>query len=139
MSKKNFSIYWVSCAAMVFLLLFAGNAAHAALQAVGPVSPAHGFPEYYTDTTGRSLSLCLDQNGFCVLPAEFDPAKTPAAPPITTTATSINATNFPVTSEYWQAASVQNIGPTGAVKFVLTLSLEASFAAPGPVRPVPAN
>ena len=139
MKRHKFGIHWITAAIVALLVLCGGALAHAALQAAGPVSPAHGFPEFYRDLTGRSLSLCLDQNGFCVLPAEFDPAKTPAAPAITTTATSISAANFPVTSEYWQAASNIDVGPTGAVKFVLTLSLEAGFAAPGPVRPVAAN
>jgi hypothetical protein len=109
------------------IILFAGTAAHAALQAAGPVSPAHGFPAWYQDTNGFSLALCLDQNGLCVLPAMG---------PITTLAASISVTNFPAVSYFWVANATMDVAGRRDTA-ALRLSLEAGFA--GPLGIFPAN
>ena len=121
--------HWMRVLTVAFMIIiFTGTAAHAALQAAGPVSPAHGFPAWYQDTSGHSLALCLDQNGLCVLPA---------IGPITTLATSISSANFPAVSYFWVATATMNVGPTLRDQAVLRLSLEAGFA--GPLGNVPVN
>ena len=36
------------------------------LASFGPLNPFHGAPNYYVDTTGRALELCLDNNPLLV-------------------------------------------------------------------------
>ena len=55
----------------VLVMLGKGGAANADLLALGSVNPATGYPFWYQDNNGLALSLCLDQNGFCLLPAVF--------------------------------------------------------------------
>src|SRR5512134_2819668 len=109
----------------LMIILFAGTAAHAAFQAAGPVSPAHGFPAWYQDTSGLSLALCLDQNGLCVLPA---------LGPIATLATNISSANFPAVSYYWVASATMSVGPALRDNADLRLSLEAGFVGNVPVN-----
>ena len=59
----------------ILLLLFAAlvPTAHAALQRVGPVNPANGYPAWYQDTTGLAMEFCGPLNaselegGWCLL------------------------------------------------------------------------
>lgn len=62
----------------VLVIVSFSHAAHAALAAVGPVSPQNGFPLWYQDTNGLALELCLDGDG-ALGPCLFDPVD-PANP-----------------------------------------------------------
>jgi len=88
--------------------------AGAALQAVGPVNPATGYPIWYEDANGLRIELCLDQNGMClaVLP---NPALPPSVPG-----------NWDPAGEafYWLAeATLADPG----VDALLVLAMESSF------------
>src|SRR5512142_1859760 len=124
---RNFKI--TQTAAMVFILclLWQGASAHAALRAVGTVDPANGFPAWVQDFNGVSIEPCLDQNGMCVLPPEFDPAITNPPNPITPgPATGLTPLNFPVELFYFLAQNLQDVGPTLTSKFVLSIALEGA-------------
>lgn len=90
------------------------RSAQAALQAVGPVQPANGFPQYYQDASGLALSQCLDNNGLCALAMAntLDPVAFP--------------TNFPLEFFYWGATSVTPTNNGGQA--LIDLSLTGSFS-----------
>lgn len=112
-----------------------GATAHAALNAVGAVDPANGFPAWVQDFNGTSIEPCLDQNGMCVLPGaggapgapNFDPALGVAAPIFNGPAAGITPLNFPIELFYFLAQNLQDVGPTLTSKFVLSLALEGTF------------
>jgi hypothetical protein len=113
-----------SVAAMLLLSLVFAPTSHAALQAVGPVDPATGFPAWYQDTTGLSLAPCFDINGFCtVTTAAFPNPTLPFGP-----------TNFPDEGFYFVAgADVGTILYEAALEFafgsvVPTPGQELTFA-----------
>ncbi|MBI4537041.1 MAG: hypothetical protein HY712_03685, partial [candidate division NC10 bacterium] len=60
-------------AALFVLLAGSLPASHAALQRVGPIDPANGYPLWYQDTTGLTLDNCMILNqaeadgGWCLL------------------------------------------------------------------------
>jgi hypothetical protein len=87
--------------------------AQAALQAVGPVNPAFGFPLWYQDTAGLRLDLCTDLNAICF-----------AEPPIP--ATIGLPPNFP-DEAFWWAAEVAGLAGPGVVDGLLVLAMEAAF------------
>jgi hypothetical protein len=92
--------------------------AQAALQAVGPVNPANGFPVWYQDTANLRLDLCLTP-GFCLLelPNPAAPVSFPG--------------NFGPEAFWWSAESdVAANGITG----ILVLAMEAAFANELPVE-----
>jgi hypothetical protein len=111
---------------------------------VAPVEPAPhptngGFPLWYQDKTGLTLSLCIDQNGNCALPfpaapdpatgilvGPFGPALAPGngVVPIVTTAP-LSSASFPIEAFYWMA-------DTGAAK--TTLSAVGGAGNPGKFR-----
>jgi hypothetical protein len=112
--------------AMVVLALFGGvQTSHAALSAVdpGPYTAAWGFfPQWYQDTTGRALDLCLSpavlpSGPACVLLADpgFNPALAIAFPG-----------NFPSESFYMVADAT--LAGAGINKLTYRASLEAAFA-----------
>jgi hypothetical protein len=94
-----------------------GAPAQAALRAVGPVSAAHGYPIWYSDTNDLALDLCIDGSGMClaVLP-------NPLAPP--TVVTNAADSNWDPAGEafYWSATAL-----IPEVTGVLVLALEAAF------------
>lgn len=103
-----------------------------ALQAVGPIDMASGFPLWYQDASGLKLGLCLARaNGFadpnCVLPAagqesNFNPNAAISFP-----------NNFPSESFYYIADSnTLNVGPDRKGKAVFRMALEAAFASGAP-------
>jgi len=112
-----------------FMLAAFGTSAQAALQAVGPISPATTIPTWYQDTTGKALAPCLDTNGLCVLPP-FDLTFTG---PITTTGPITNA-NFPNEIFYFLADSTLAVAG-GKGQAILRLAFEASFLPPALVTP----
>ena len=64
-------------AAIAALVPLAGSARAQGLAAVGPVSPDHGFPEWYEDPNGLRLGACLTDVGLCLMDAPvslIDPA-----------------------------------------------------------------
>jgi len=109
----------------VLLLLGFGQQAHAVLSTVGPTNPGNGFPTFYQDTKGVSLSPCLSTQlsagpggaFMCVLLA--DPGYDPALP-------IVFPSNFPLEFFYWMADAV-GLGPN--VK-VMRFALEGTFATP---------
>lgn len=109
---------------LLVLAMFIGFSlqVQASFSGVGPIDPSTGFPVWYQDTDGLALTLCLDQNGLCILPPAFDPAVT--VPPLTI----VYPTSFPDESFYFLADSVMNnLGPAGNAKLVLRLALEGAF------------
>ncbi len=136
--KKNLNMRWIVVVVFAFSILLAGTTAQAALApgGVGPTLPLPTqYPTWYQDTNGLSLGPCWDYNGFCSLlppfcppslglgclgtPINFDPAIT------------INSTNFPVETFYFDATTIMNIGsavpPAKPGKFVQVIALEGSF------------
>lgn len=92
--------------------------AQAALQAVGPVSPANGFPVWYQDLAGLRLDLCLDQNAFC-LTEEPNPGAPIAFP-----------NNFGPEAFWWMAETGFVDAATG-MEGLLVLALEATAVLEG--------
>lgn len=114
---KRISSFFAS-AALLASFAFTALPANAQLQALGAVNPATGYPFWYQDTNGLALSLCLDQNGFCLLPGAFVfPANR----------ADINATNFPGESFYY-LADTSGVSPGGTIDLTLyEAAVEASF------------
>lgn len=107
---------------LVFAVTLLTSPAHALLKAVGAVDPVHTVPKYYLDTNNLALTLCTDQNGFCILPPPFDPALPPMST-ITTTGP-VDDNNFPGESFYYSAEALLPIdGDTARLTFVI----EAAF------------
>lgn len=100
-------------------------AAHAALQRVGPINPANGYPAWYQDKTGLTLDSCtvLNQSeldgGWClVLPGNI-----PGAPP------EVFPANFSEEHFFWSAGADASVGTT---RVLLVQALEGAFGG-GPV------
>ncbi len=129
---------------LVFLAVMLVLPANAALLSAGPTSTVNGFPLWYTDANNLNLSLCLDQNGLCVLPkapeslllppgpattVTFDPALPivfpPSVPPF------FPPGNFPVESSYWNAVAKVNVGNLSQ-QATISLGLFASFVSINP-------
>ncbi|MFQ5479359.1 MAG: hypothetical protein ACE5E4_12165, partial [Candidatus Binatia bacterium] len=96
----------------------AGNClpATGALESVGPISAANGYPEYYVDSNGLALELCL-QPGLCFdpqleLPFPNQPVSFPD--------------NFPLNAPWWSADAVIKNLP-GGQQIRLSLGLIAVF------------
>jgi cysteine-rich repeat protein len=91
------------------------------LAAFGPVA-TFGFPDFYRDTTGLALELCLDEEpGTFCLPLPKPDAAAPLSFP----------DNFPDEAFYW-AADASMTGAAGE-SFLLVLATEAAFINGGPV------
>ena len=114
---KKVTAFFVATVMLTGLLAGTGTA-HAVLRALGPVSQATGFPIWYQDTNGLALSLCLDQNGFCLLPGVYVyPANR----------TAISAANFPDESFYYMA-DTSGTSPGGTINLILyEAAVEAGF------------
>jgi len=94
--------------------------AQADLSAVGPVVPAHGFPEYYQDESGLRLTLCVEnEDPFCSNVAPDPAPATVTSDPATT--------NFPDETFYWSAEALIDKRTVG-VRARLVLAQEAAFA-----------
>jgi len=106
----------------IMVMIMAGNA-QAALKAYGPTDPITTLPSWYQDNNNLALVPCVDQNGFCILPPEFDPAFQNL--PITTTGP-INDNNFPGESFYYSAEAIM---PIDGDEARLTFVIEAAFLA----------
>ncbi|MDX6723750.1 MAG: hypothetical protein QOD73_2154, partial [Solirubrobacteraceae bacterium] len=94
----------IAAAAVVAAAVLAAPA-QAGLGAVGPVNPATRYPDWYQDTNGLKLQLCLDGPPFCL-----------------GTAAGLVAPNGE--AFYWQAAATVPVGNGTAD---LTLAQEAAF------------
>lgn len=105
----------------VLIVLFTGvyQASAANLRARSQViSAANGYPNWYQDNNNLALSLCLDQNGFCVLPNAFTPPANKEA---------ISPANFPIESFYYMA-DTSGVSPGGTIDLTLyEAALEAGF------------
>lgn len=120
---------WTTIVMAAALLLSVSRPAHAQLASVSAVNPDTGFPQFYTDTKGLSLDLCLTPPTIvggvvmadpCLL-AGFIPH--PAAP--------ISfPDNFPVELHYWSADALIKTPPVTA-KLIMTLG--AGFLTPTPM------
>src|SRR5690349_4830008 len=109
---------------LLMLTLLTGNAG-AALQAVGPVDPVTGFPQWYQDANLLSLAQCLDLPSttggipYCTLLGApgFDPLFPIVALP--------TYSNYPVENFYWVADARLNTVPnTPTATAALRLALE---------------
>jgi hypothetical protein len=101
-------------AAAAALLAGAINArpAHAALSAVGPVNPATAFPDWFQDSTGLKVQLCLDGPPFC-LAAKADMVA-------------------PDGEAFWfEAESVVPVGASGEARLIL--AQEAAYSNTDPI------
>jgi hypothetical protein len=94
-------------------------AASAALARVGPVSPVHGFPEWFQDDTGITLELCVPSTV-----AEFADGWCFAEPP-DTTSPEVFPTNWSVEHFWWSADAV---GTYAGDRVLLVLAVESTFA-----------
>ncbi len=84
------------------------------------INPATGYPTWYQDNNNLALSLCLDQNGFCLLPGAFTFPANKA---------DITAGNFPVEAFYYMADTAGD-SPGGTISLTLwEAALESGFAA----------
>jgi hypothetical protein len=87
--------------------------------AVGPTSPAHGYPEWYEDTRGVRLDFCLETTGFCLLEGPSQVVN-PGAP-------------FPAnfggdfTPEAFYNLAEASMTSNGGGLAILIMALEASF------------
>src|SRR5574341_2171443 len=103
--------------------------ANAAPQAVGPVDPADGFPQWFGDTNGLLLEKCLDTADAPTITCLFDPAidlPNPAAP-------LAFPGNYPPEIFWWTAdtdiiSGDPNavVNPTG-IDALLVLAMEGAF------------
>jgi hypothetical protein len=107
-------------AAGLLAALVATAPAHAGLTAVGPVVPAHGFPEWYQDESGLRLALCVEnEDPFCTTLA---PNPGPA-----TVGADAASSNFPDETFWWAAEALIDKRSVG-VRARLVLAQEAAFA-----------
>ncbi|TMA37635.1 MAG: DNRLRE domain-containing protein [Deltaproteobacteria bacterium] len=93
------------------------------LIAVGPSSPANGFPQYYVDATQLALVPCLDPGGFCPAMDLPDPTSPVVFPD-----------NFPSAFFYWLANARITLPSGGRAR--VTLAVEGTFVGG---RVVPGN
>ncbi len=108
------------------LPLLIAATAQAALERVGPVVPANGYPAWYQDKTGLTLEFCTPLNqaelndGWCtILPADVPTGVAPEVFP----------TKFSGEHFYW----IANAGSgTAGGGIILVLALEGAFAAGDP-------
>ena len=87
--------------------------ASATLSATGPVNPAHGYPQWFTDSNGLQLELCLD-GPMCLATAERPNPAAPVSFP----------DNFPGEAFWWAGEAHIESGDTTAL---LVLAQEAAF------------
>ena len=110
---NKFRRFIASLLPVLLLLTFLTGSASAALQAVGPTDPVTTIPSWYMDTNSLALVPCNDQNGFCIMNPNFDPApaaapfRTPPNAPFTpiTTTGPITGANFPGEGFYYSAVA----------------------------------
>jgi len=96
----------------------------------GPVSPVHGFPQWYQDEIGTRVAICdVQDDARCVLPdvpeGSYDPARPMTFPG-----------NFPSELFWWSADAeldTTNSRTRGDVSARLVLAQEAAFANEEPV------
>lgn len=107
------------------------SAAHAELAAVGPINPDNGYPFFYKDAglpdtvpggvrDPLLLSLCLKNNGLCLLAADVNVPTPGVAFPDNYGGT------FPDEAFYWTGDST--VTTTGGGTGLLIMALEAAFA-----------
>jgi len=95
--------------------------ASAQLTAVGPVSPANGFPTTYTDAQGTTLNLCLSNGPMCLLLGAAAELLNPALPfPLNYGGT------FEEESFYW--AGDADMATNNGGRALLLMGLKAGFA-----------
>jgi hypothetical protein len=120
--------------AVVSILFLAPVTAQAALQRVGPVDPANGYPVWYQDGSGLTMQFCSPANavelngGWCLMLPPIPPATLPVAP-------ETFPNQFFNEHFYWAANGTLPTGATrAAATALLTVSLEGAFRS-GPVIP----
>jgi len=119
---------------LLLLTVVAPAGAHAGLERQGPISLAHGYPEWYQDKSGLIIDFCSPvdpvelADGWCLLlPADVPSGTVPEAFP----------GNFSEEHFYWTGdAAFAAAVPDAAGNFVntnahLILALEAAFAVGG--------
>lgn len=112
---------WFSVLVLSAMSAMAPAKSNAALSAVGPIDPAHGFPVWYQDSTGLALELCLNlRDLLCpAFPSNVDP-RLPVSFP----------SNFPEEAFWWSGEAQVSVDGGGSV--LLVLALEAAFANEAP-------
>ena len=127
-SRASLRVLIILAAFIALTLILTSRSAQAAvngigLTAVGPVMSANGFPEWYKDSTGTRLALCLETtNPLCGFVAGDIP--NPAAPLVV-------PGNFPEEA-FWMLGSA-GLTTSNAGRATLVLALEAAFSV-GPVK-----
>jgi len=118
----------IRCLFLIAGLLFAATS-HADLFRVGPVDPSNGYPEWYQDSNGLVLDLCIPQGANqldpCLatpLPGDPDPDfpfvfDLDPAPP--------NTMNWPDELFWYGAEAIMDIG--GGESALLVEAIEAAF------------
>ena len=121
---------WLVLIFGLVLLLGLGQAAQAALKAVGPIDPGNGFPTWYSDFNDLTLELCLPNAAEIAAAACFV-----AGPPFNPALPIVFPTNFPDESFYFVASATLDVpnvpiggGLTKTGRAVLTLAVEAAFS-----------
>jgi len=131
MDKKFISLWTL----VLLLLVGLVTSGQAQLGAVGPINPDNGFPFFYQDAglpgtvPGGArdpilLSLCLKNNGLCLLPGDVNTPTPGVAFPDNYGGT------FPDEAFYWTGDA--EVVTTGGGSGLLIMALEAAFAN-GPV------
>lgn len=107
---------------MVALTLVLGfaQAGHATLALNGPVDPANGYPQFYTDFGGLSLMPCIEVAPTPCLPVGAAEGVDPLQP-------IVFPNNFPVEFFYWIASPDFTAVDTNGNVTVIEFALEGAF------------
>jgi hypothetical protein len=127
---------WLSLLAVFFMLAAYGSRAQAALQAVGPLDLANGFPTWYQDANAVALVPCLS---LTLLPSGNQGCVLPAQPPFYNPGIAMSFPgNYPFEVFYFIAdsnATTMTPAPDPAsplATFVYRAALEATFGTAAP-------
>lgn len=125
--KTSFKFFLTGIASLAVATGFATTPAIAELSEVGPISPeTGGFPQWYKDSSGLQLDLCLAGSidrptppNYCLTepPNPDAPARVDGFNPA--------ASNFP-DEAFWWTAEAEVVGTNG--RALLVLATEAAFA-----------
>ncbi len=129
--KTSSKLLWLGITSLVMATGFYITPASAELFKVGSTKPETGnFPEWYEDSNGLRLNLCLAGSIDRVAPPNYCLTE----PPISTSPSSVDEvnpgeSNFP-DEAFWWTAEAAVINPAGANpgRAILVLATEAAFA-----------
>jgi Big-like domain-containing protein len=130
MNNMSFKKCFFALSSIAFCV-FSATTSHAALNAVGPLDANIGLPVFYQDRHGVALAPCLDTNGFCILPPQFDSKVTDTANLRAISSgpsSALTPDNFPAEVFYFVSDVTATVGPNAASKFALRTALEGGFS-----------